>query len=86
MKTSTYFALLAEFGTAQIPLEKMCKDYFNLSIAEAARKAAKQSLPVPVFVFRESKGSPYFVKAESLAEYIDQQNEKAKQEWLAVNG
>lgn len=27
---STFFSLMAEFGTAQIPLESMCDKYFNL--------------------------------------------------------
>jgi hypothetical protein len=82
---STYFALMAEFGSAQIPLEDLCKKYFNLSFAEAKKKAAKQMLPVPVFKMKNVEDGRYYVKAEKLAEYIDKQSEAAELEWQSVN-
>ena len=85
MKTSTYFSLMAEFGTAQIPLESVCKPYFNLSLGNAKREAAKQSLPVPTFKMRNKDNGLYFIKAEILAEFIDKQNEAAQEEWESVN-
>lgn len=85
MKTSTYFSLLAEFGSAQIPLSELCQKYFSLSFSVAKREAAKQSLPVPVLKLREGQKSRYFVKAELLAEYIDMRSEEAQKEWDSVN-
>ena len=76
---------MAEFGSAQIPLDDMCKKYFNLSSAVAKREAAKQSLPIPVLKLRSGQKSQYFIKAELLAEYIDRQTQIAEQEWQAVN-
>jgi hypothetical protein len=47
---STYFGLLAEFGEANIPLEKVAPKYFGLSSLEAKRRApAKRKHPsIPV--------------------------------------
>jgi hypothetical protein len=83
---STYFALLAEFNTAQIPLKDLCKKYFNLSFGEAKKRAARQALPVPVFKMSPAENGCYFVKAENLAEYIDDQIKNAELEWRSVNG
>lgn len=51
---STFYALLAEFGTSLIPLEELCKKYFNLGIEAAKKKARTQSLPVPVLKMKDS--------------------------------
>ena len=59
--TSTYFSLLAEFETAQIPLEDVCKKYFNVGFGMAKRRAANQDLPVPVFRLIKGKIAQYFV-------------------------
>jgi len=32
MNNSTFFALMAEFGTGDIPLESCCVKYFGMSI------------------------------------------------------
>ncbi|MGX9721391.1 pyocin activator PrtN family protein [Stenotrophomonas acidaminiphila] len=48
MTTTTVFLLLAEFGTGHIPLERCCH-HFGMKPKEANRRAARQSLPVPVF-------------------------------------
>ena len=85
MKTSTYFSLLAEFETAQIPLGDMCNKYLDLCENEEKRKAEKQQLPFPVFKIREGQKSKYFVKAEELASHIDDLTERAKKEWQSVN-
>lgn len=76
MKASTYFALLAEFGTAQIPLEAMCERYFGLSPDKAKAKAARGELPVQPIRLAGQK-SPWLVPAERLAEHIDKQMGRA---------
>ena len=81
MITSTYFALMAEFGTAQIPLGDCADKYFGLSEKVANRYAGSQKLPVPCFKIQTKN----FIKAEVLAEYIDNQMNAAKEEWKLVN-
>ena len=46
---STYFGLLAEFGEANIPLERVAPKYFGLSYEEARRRAPAKMLPWPAF-------------------------------------
>ena len=46
MKTSTYFALLAEFNTAQIPLDAICEKYFGLSSTKAKRRRRIATMPL----------------------------------------
>ena len=74
---STYFGLLAEFGEANIPLEKVALKYFGLGPAEAKRRASAHRLPVRVFRLAGQK-SPWLVSAADLAELIDQKRTQAK--------
>lgn len=83
--TSTYFGLLAEFETAEIPLEKVCEKYFGLGIDKAKRAALMRQLPVPAYRVTGSQKSPWLVSAADLASHIDQQREKARREWIKMN-
>jgi Pyocin activator protein PrtN len=74
---STYFGLLAEFGEADILLEKVAPKYFGLSFEEARRRAPAKMLPCRAFRLGGQK-SPWLVSAADLAELIDQQREKAR--------
>jgi Pyocin activator protein PrtN len=73
---STYFGLLAEFGEANIPLERVAPKYFGLSYAEARRRAPGKMLPCPVFRLGGQK-SPWLVSAADLAQLIDARREKS---------
>jgi Pyocin activator protein PrtN len=73
---STYFGLLAEFGEANVPLDKVAPKYFGLSHEEARRRAPAKMLPCRVFRLGGQK-SPWLVSAADLAELIDRQREKA---------
>jgi hypothetical protein len=42
---STYFALLAEFGEANVPLARVAPKYFGLSFEEARRRAPANDIP-----------------------------------------
>lgn len=77
--TTTVFLLLAEFGTGHIPLERCCH-HFGMKLEEANKRAARQSLPVPVFRLGSQK-SPWLVAADVLATYIDGQREEAMKQW-----
>jgi hypothetical protein len=73
---STYFGLLAEFGEANIPLDRVAPKYFGLSYEEARRRAPAKMLPCPAFRLGGQK-SPWLVSAADLAELIDARREKA---------
>lgn len=73
---STYFGLLAEFGEANIPLERVAPRYFGLSFEEARRRTPSKVLPCRAFRLGGQK-SPWLVSAADLAELIDQRRERA---------
>ena len=77
---NTYFGLLAEFGEANISLDKVAPKYFGLSFEEARRRAPAQLLPCRAFRLGGQK-SPWLVSAADLAELIDQQRAKAGVRW-----
>lgn len=74
---STYFGLLAEFGEANIPLDKVAPKYFGLSFEEARRRAPAKMLPCKTFRLGGQK-SPWLVSASDLAELIDRQRARAE--------
>lgn len=80
----TVLLLVAEYGTAQIPLEQ-CARLFGLTAGEAAKRAARAALPVPAFRLASQK-SPWLVDAGSLASYLDEQKAAAETEWHRVRG
>lgn len=73
---STYFGLLAEFGEANIPLERVAPKYFGLSFEEARRRAPAKLLPCRAFRLGGQK-SPWLISVADLAELIDVQRAKA---------
>lgn len=73
---STYFGLLAEFGEANIPLERVAPKYFGLSYEEARRRAPAKLLPCTAFRLGGQK-SPWLVSVSDLAALIDRQRAKA---------
>ena len=79
----TLFLLLAEFGTGQVTVDRCCH-HFGLKPEEAKRAAARQSLPVPAFRLGSQK-SPWLVRLEDLAQYIDQQAAAARKDWKRLH-
>lgn len=84
MKTSVYFALLAEYGTAQIPLKDMCEKYFGISHGVACRRAMLQQLPIPAF-HAGSQKSGWLIDAGDLAAHIEKARDKARAYWEKTN-
>ncbi len=82
---NTVFMLLAQFEEAIIPLGKVCDDYFGCSLRTAMNKAKAEDLPIPTFKIGSSAKAPYYIHLNDLAEYIDAQRAKAKEEWFRVN-
>jgi len=83
-KPSTYFALLAEFGTAHIPIVDIGKKYFNLDERKAKNDAARNKYPFPVFRPGGQK-SEWMVDAADFAKYLDEVKEKAAREHAATH-
>ncbi|MBA6411147.1 pyocin activator PrtN family protein [Pseudoalteromonas sp. 5Ae-yellow] len=48
-------------------------------------KAKAKDLPIPTFKIGSSAKAPYYIHLNDLAEYIDAQRAKAKEEWSRVN-
>lgn len=80
---NTFFALMAEYGTAQIPVER-CAALFGLSPKKAEEYAGRQRLPVPAFRIGSQK-SPWLVDAAKLAEYVDRIKKQAELDWQKIN-
>ncbi|WP_082516833.1 pyocin activator PrtN family protein [Acidovorax sp. Leaf78] len=80
---NTFFALMAEYGTAQIPVDR-CANLFGLSPKKAEEYACRQRLPIPAYRLGSQK-SPWLVDAAKLAEYVDETKLKAKKEWDKIN-
>lgn len=78
----TFFTLMAEFGTAQIPVER-CAALFGLSPKKAEEYASRQKLPVPAFRIGSQK-SPWLVDAHQLAEHLDAAKEQARKDWERI--
>jgi hypothetical protein len=72
---STFFGLLAEFGEANIPLDKVAPKYFGLSRDEARRRALSKMLPCKAYRLGGQK-APWLISATDLAELIDRQRTK----------
>lgn len=82
---NTLFLLMAEYNAAVLPLSLVAKKYLGLDERMASRKACAQSLPLPAFRMCESQKSPWLVKTEDLAKYLDQSHEQAVKDWKAIN-
>lgn len=78
--TRTELVLVSVYGPA-IPLEAVCKIYFDLSYPEARRAAALNQLPVPTFRLRDSVKAPLLIKFDALAKFIDDTAEASEKEW-----
>lgn len=62
--------LLAEHGTARLPLEVVGERYLGIGKAESYRKAVAETLPFPALELGSSR-SGWLVDIRDLAEWID---------------
>lgn len=79
MKTA--FLLMAQHGSAMIPLASICDEYLGMTQQVAQRKAATQELPFPVVRLNPGRKSPLVVHVDDLAAYIDKQRAEASTVW-----
>lgn len=84
-QTSTFYALMAEFNTATVELNMICKKYFGINPPEAAKRASLNKLPIPVFRCGTQKAG-WMIHVADLAEHIDSQRQAARREWQKMNG
>ncbi len=82
---STFFGLMAEFETAEIPLELVNEKFLSLTINEAKKRASLGTLPFPAYHGSTNK-SPWLVSASDLALYLDKKKEVARSDWKKMNG
>lgn len=80
---STLTTLLSTHGP-DIPLEALCRQYFGMAIKRAKEKAHNQLLPVPAY--RTNVKGTWYIKAEDLARFLDQQADDARRRWEMVRG
>lgn len=73
---NTTLLLASQYNAAAAPLEQVAKDYLGIDAAQAKRRAAHDELPFPVF--RDGRKSPYLVRLEDLAKWIDKAAEDAR--------
>jgi len=83
-KVSTFFSLMAEFGSSEIELELISEKYFGLGPAKAKRAACLHNLPIPAHKGGSQKSS-WLVNAADLAQFIDTLREQAQEEWNRKN-
>lgn len=79
----TLAALIAEFGSGQILLERCCH-YFGMKPEEAKRVATRQLLPLPVFRLGSQK-SPWMISTHQLAQYIDAKCAESTLAWKRIH-
>lgn len=75
---NTMFLLMAEYGTATVPLGQVCEKYFGLKPATAEKRAAMGGLPIPTFRAAESQKAPRMIHIQDLADHIDAQLKKGR--------
>jgi hypothetical protein len=82
MRVSTAFLLMAQYGgAAVIPLEIIRRDYFgHLTTTKLLRKVLAGELKLPIVRIENSQKAVRGVHLQDLADYIDQQREKAQKE------
>lgn len=81
---STLNAIIAEYGTAEIPLERICERYLGIGVKVAKERAASSTLPLPAY--KTARNAPWHVRAADLAAMIDAEAEQARERWQAVRG
>lgn len=82
---NTAFALAFRFGTTVVPLKDISEEFLGITPKTANTRANTGEIEIPVFQLRVSTKSPYLVKIEDLAFYIDDCHRKAKAEWKSAD-
>jgi hypothetical protein len=73
--------LLEAHKSAVVRLADICDGMLGFKYQEARKQAALNTLPFPVFKVRDSVQSPYLVRVDQLAAWLDARAEEAAQDW-----
>ncbi|MGM0563646.1 MAG: pyocin activator PrtN family protein [Pseudomonadota bacterium] len=79
LKIDTRLALMSIHLSTDIPLDKVARDYLDLEPEDAARLARQDLLPFPAW--RANHFSPWLVRVDELAHFIDQRHTAAATQW-----
>lgn len=82
---NTIFLLLAEFGKADVPLDKVAERYLAMDPRTANARANRNALPFPTYRPGTQKG-PRLVRITDLAAWLDDQHARAVADWNHQNG
>lgn len=84
---NTLFTLMAEFdGRAVVPIEEVATKYLGLNNkTKINAKARASEFPFPVFRAEKSQKAPWLVSLIDLAEHLDQEREKARQDFEKIH-
>lgn len=85
---NTAFLLLAQYeGRAVIPLDIVCRDYFqHLTPMQLARKAQAGEIDLPIIRIETSQKASRGVHLADLADWIDRRREAAQKECDQLHG
>ncbi|CAM3113054.1 Pyocin activator protein PrtN [Pseudomonas floridensis] len=85
---NTLFLLMAQYnGMAVIPLDKVCKDYMNLSVEKFKRKQISGEIDILVTrLGPQSQKAGLGIHLKDLANYIDRQRLIAEREHNQLMG
>jgi hypothetical protein len=85
---NTAFLLMAQYnGRAVIPIEDVCRDYFqHLSPEKFVRKAARGEIRLPLVRMEASQKAAKGVHLVDLAGYLDKRREAALREAAQIAG
>jgi hypothetical protein len=88
MRPNTAFLLMAQYnGAAIVPLEFICRDYFrHLTVNKLLRKVLAGQIKLPIIRIEDSQKAAKGVHLTDLADYLDQQREKALRESRQLSG
>lgn len=78
---NTAFLMMAEFGTADVPLEQVAQKYLGLDARVAKMRAARGELPFPAYRASSSQKAPWLVHVTDLAAWLVQARERAAADW-----
>lgn len=68
---NTAYLLMAQYGCAIVPANKVAVDYFNLTPEKFARKIASGEIRLPLVRMTDSNKSARGIHIADLAAYID---------------
>lgn len=86
IQINTADLLFFKYRSMTPDLMDVVKDYFpHLSKAEALRKAGDQAFPFSVFKLDKSKRAPYLVHINELAKVLEEEYEKASNDYTKLH-